>query len=77
MTVSKPGDIPILEGFIKLDETGLSKVHNEMGLAMDKEDIKFLQAYFQKENRDPTETEIRVLDTYWSDHCRHTTFNTV
>ena len=48
-----------------------------MGLAMDKEDIKFLQAYFQKENRDPTETEIRVLDTYWSDHCRHTTFNTV
>lgn len=73
----QPGDITVFDGFIKLDEKALSDIRDKMGLAMDMADIKFLQAYFQKEGRDPTETEIRVLDTYWSDHCRHTTFNTV
>ena len=50
---------------------------NEKGLAMDLADIKFCQDYFQSEHRDPTITEIRLIDTYWSDHCRHTTFGTI
>ena len=77
MTISQPGDIPVYEGFNKLSTEELSALRDKMGLAMDMADIAFLQKYFQKEGRDPTETEIRVLDTYWSDHCRHTTFNTV
>nr|MCR4715536.1 phosphoribosylformylglycinamidine synthase [Treponemataceae bacterium] len=72
-----PGDIPVFDGFNDLDEAGLSALRDKMGLAMDMADIAFLQQYFKKEGRNPTETEIRVLDTYWSDHCRHTTFNTV
>ena len=71
-----PGDIPVVDGFIAMDDSTLEEYRNKMGLAMDHADIKFLQDYFKKENRDPTETEIRVLDTYWSDHCRHTTFLT-
>lgn len=71
-----PGDIPVVEGFIKWAEPELEYYRQKMGLAMDLLDIKFLQDYFKSENRDPTETEIRVLDTYWSDHCRHTTFLT-
>ena len=71
-----PGDIPVVEGFIKWAEPELESYRQKMGLAMDLLDIKFLQNYFKSENRDPTETEIRVLDTYWSDHCRHTTFLT-
>ena len=71
-----PGDIPVIEGFIKWAEPELESYRQKMGLAMDLLDIKFLQDYFKSENRDPTETEIRVLDTYWSDHCRHTTFLT-
>ena len=71
-----PGDIPVVDGFIAMDDSALEEYRNKMGLAMDHADIKFLQDYFKKENRDPTETEIRVLDTYWSDHCRHTTFLT-
>ena len=71
-----PGDIPVVEGFIKWAEPELESYRQKMGLAMDLLDIKFLQDYFKSENRDPTETEIRVLDTYWSDHCRHTTFLT-
>ena len=72
-----PNAVPVLKDFVGLDTAGLSSFHKKTGLAMDLADIAFLQAYFKKENRDPTETEIRVLDTYWSDHCRHTTFNTV
>ena len=71
-----PGDIPVVEGFTKWAEPELESYRQKMGLAMDLLDIKFLQDYFKSENRDPTETEIRVLDTYWSDHCRHTTFLT-
>ena len=71
-----PGDIPVVEGFISFDDKQIEDYRNKMGLAMDHADIKFLQDYFIGEKRDPTETEIRVLDTYWSDHCRHTTFLT-
>ena len=72
-----PETVATVEGFISLDEQGLSDLLNTLGLAMDLDDLKFLQNYFQEqEHRDPTITEIRVVDTYWSDHCRHTTFST-
>ena len=74
----KPALPEILDGFIDLDEAGLEAFRNENGLAMDLADIKFLQDYFKnEEKRDPRITEIKVIDTYWSDHCRHTTFNTI
>ena len=76
MKVESPADIPVVEGFIKMNEQALEDYRVKMGLAMDLADIKFLQDYFKGEGRDPVETEIRVLDTYWSDHCRHTTFLT-
>lgn len=76
MHTEQPADIPVVEGFISFNDKTLENYSAKMGLAMDFADIKFLQDYFKKENRDPTETEIRVLDTYWSDHCRHTTFLT-
>ena len=67
----------VMEGFRELDRDGLKQFITEYGLAMDLADITFLQAYFRdEEKRDPTMTEIRVVDTYWSDHCRHTTFGT-
>lgn len=72
-----PADIPSVEGFNALDDAALETYREKLGLAMDFADIKFLQDYFKSINRDPTFTEIRVLDTYWSDHCRHTTFNTI
>ncbi len=72
-----PTTVATVEGFISLDEKGLSDLLDSLGLAMDLDDLKFLQAYFRDdEGRDPTITEIRVVDTYWSDHCRHTTFST-
>ncbi|MBE7031573.1 MAG: phosphoribosylformylglycinamidine synthase [Ruminococcaceae bacterium] len=71
-----PETVATLDGFIKLDEAGLKKMIDDMGLAMDIDDIKFCQQYFLSEKRDPTITEIRMIDTYWSDHCRHTTFLT-
>ncbi len=72
-----PQTVATVSGFIGLDETGLSQLLESLGLAMDLDDLKFLQAYFRdEEHRDPTITEIRVVDTYWSDHCRHTTFST-
>jgi phosphoribosylformylglycinamidine synthase len=77
MKSAVPADIPTVEGFIKLNKKDLEAYRNELGLAMDFADIKFLQDYFKSIKRDPTITEIRVLDTYWSDHCRHTTFNTI
>ena len=74
----KPELPEVLDGFINLDETGLENFRQENGLAMDLADIKFLQDYFKnEEKRDPRITEIKVIDTYWSDHCRHTTFNTI
>ena len=72
-----PQTVATVEGFTQMDEAGLSALLKELGLAMDLDDLKFLQNYFiAEEKRDPTITEIRVVDTYWSDHCRHTTFST-
>ena len=71
-----PTEVAVLDGFRQLDRAGLEKLVSEMGLAMDGDDIAFCQRYFRDEGRDPTITEIRMLDTYWSDHCRHTTFLT-
>ena len=72
-----PTEVETLDGFIELDRDGLAKFVKNYGLAMDVDDITFCQQYFVKENRNPTITEIRMIDTYWSDHCRHTTFLTV
>ena len=72
-----PEKVEILENFIRLNDKGLNAFIKEFGLAMDFDDIKFCQSYFKDtEKRDPTITEIRMIDTYWSDHCRHTTFST-
>lgn len=71
-------DVPVLTSFNEMDKKALSDYREELGLAMSQEDIEFVQDYFKNtEHRDPTMTEIRVLDTYWSDHCRHTTFETI
>ena len=75
--VPEPEPIEVIDGFRELDEAGLAAFIAERGLAMDEADIAFCQQYFKDEDRDPTITEIRVIDTYWSDHCRHTTFGTV
>ncbi len=72
-----PTEVETLDGFRALPREGLEAMVRDLGLAMDADDIAFCQDYFRSEDRDPTITEIRVLDTYWSDHCRHTTFNTV
>ena len=72
-----PDSVAVVEGFTGLDEAGLKDLLDSLGLAMDLDDLKFLQTYFRdQEKRDPTITEVRVVDTYWSDHCRHTTFST-
>ena len=72
-----PGQVAVLEGLTALDEAGLKAELDRLGLAMDLDDLRFLQGYFRDwERRDPTITEVRVVDTYWSDHCRHTTFST-
>ncbi len=71
-----PTEVETLTGFNELDEAGLEAFMKEKGLAMDLADITFCQSYFRTEQRDPTITEIRMIDTYWSDHCRHTTFLT-
>ena len=75
-TMDSPPDIPVLTGFRSMGDGALAEMRAGLGLAMTLEDLKFCQAYFAGEKRDPTLTEIRVLDTYWSDHCRHTTFLT-
>ena len=72
-----PEAVPVLHGFTQLDREGLEELLAQYGLAMDLSDLTFLQTYFRdEEKRDPTLTEVRVVDTYWSDHCRHTTFST-
>ncbi|MBQ9544788.1 MAG: phosphoribosylformylglycinamidine synthase, partial [Clostridia bacterium] len=71
-----PADVKILSGFCLLDDAGIDAFIKEYSLAMDADDLRFCRDYFIKESRDPTLTEIRVIDTYWSDHCRHTTFLT-
>jgi len=77
MEYDLPTTVKTLDGFIGLDRAGLEKFVEEYALAMDADDIAFCQEYFKSEHRDPTITEIRMIDTYWSDHCRHTTFLTV
>ena len=75
--LADPKCVSSVEGFTAMDEAGLSALLSSMGLAMDIADLKALQDYFREtERRDPTVTELRVVDTYWSDHCRHTTFST-
>ena len=75
--LAEPKCVSSVEGFTAMDEAALSALLSSMGLAMDIADLKALQDYFREtERRDPTVTELRVVDTYWSDHCRHTTFST-
>ena len=72
-----PQSVATVEGFLDLDRQGLEAMAKNLGLAMDAGDLEFCQGYFKTEGRCPTITEIRMIDTYWSDHCRHTTFNTI
>ena len=73
----EPKDVRIFDGFQYMEEGRLKELYNSLGLAMTFKDFLHIQKYFQgEEKRDPSMTEIRVLDTYWSDHCRHTTFST-
>ncbi len=73
----EPADVKIFDGFAAMDETKLKELYDSLGLAMTFKDFLHIQNYFKNdEKRDPSMTEIRVLDTYWSDHCRHTTFST-
>ena len=77
MEFAIPTEVETLNGFTALDDDALEAFRTEKGLAMDHADIVFCQDYFKSEHRDPTITEIRLIDTYWSDHCRHTTFGTI
>lgn len=76
MSYELPESVETLNGFNGYNESELDAFLKGKGLAMDLDDLKFLQAYFRTEQRDPTITEIKMIDTYWSDHCRHTTFLT-
>ena len=77
MDYEEPADVTVFEGFISMPEKELKALYDSLGLAMTFKDFKHIQNYYNgEEHRDPTMTEIRVLDTYWSDHCRHTTFST-
>ncbi len=69
--------VNVISGFTKMQDNELEAFCNSWGLAMNKDDLKCVVEYFKSEGRDPWETELRILDTYWSDHCRHTTFNTI
>lgn len=69
-------DVESVNGFIKMSDEEIAAYHKKMGFAMSVEDLAFVRDYFISEKRDPTETELKVIDTYWSDHCRHTTFAT-
>ncbi|MCD8065766.1 MAG: phosphoribosylformylglycinamidine synthase [Oscillospiraceae bacterium] len=72
-----PQSVAVLEGFTSLADDDLESVIADYGLAMDSGDVAFCRDYFRSEGREPTITELRMIDTYWSDHCRHTTFNTI
>ena len=71
-----PSEVVVYDNFINFNDTELENFYNTIGFALGLDDLKFIQDYFKSENRNPTETELKVLDTYWSDHCRHTTFET-
>ncbi|EHK2365215.1 phosphoribosylformylglycinamidine synthase [Clostridium perfringens] len=75
--LEEPNEVEVLNGFLDLNEEGLKNFHREKSLAMSLEDLKLIRDYFKSEDRNPTITEIKVIDTYWSDHCRHTTFETI
>ncbi|MCH5206457.1 MAG: phosphoribosylformylglycinamidine synthase [Oscillospiraceae bacterium] len=77
VSYSVPTEVETLNGFIEKSGEELDEFVSKYGLAMDGGDIRFCQEYFKSEKRDPTITEIRMIDTYWSDHCRHTTFGTI
>lgn len=72
----EPKDVEILNGFIAKNDEEIAAFHKELGLAMSIDDLNLIKNYFKDENREPSITEIKVIDTYWSDHCRHTTFST-
>ncbi|RSX53086.1 phosphoribosylformylglycinamidine synthase [Bifidobacterium goeldii] len=74
--VPTPGKVEVIAGFNEMDAAAGQRFIDERGLAMDLADLEFCQKYFAAEKREPTITEIKVIDTYWSDHCRHTTFGT-
>ena len=76
MKMELPETVETIDGFIAKSREELADMVKDLGLAMDLDDIAFCQEYFKSEDRDPTITEIRMIDTYWSDHCRHTTFLT-
>ena len=77
MTADVPDDVAVVEGFTQMDDKALSAMVARMGMAMSAEDLCFCRDYFRDtEKRDPSVTELRAIDTYWSDHCRHTTFLT-
>lgn len=71
-----PEPVHVIDGFIDMDREGLEKFHQKNGFAMSVEDLEVVRAHFQNEGRNPNEAELKVIDTYWSDHCRHTTFLT-
>ena len=77
MAFERPADVEVIEGFTTFADDELARFIDERGLAMDLADIQFCRAYFAEEGRDPSITEIKMIDTYWSDHCRHTTFGTI
>ncbi len=72
--VPVPGKVEVIDGFRTMSDAELERFIADRGLAMDLADLQFCRAHFTEEQRDPTITEIKVIDTYWSDHCRHTTF---
>lgn len=76
LTYPVPEDVKILEGFNDLSEEALEDFRKREGLAMSLDDLVYFQSYFKSENKNPSYTELKVVDTYWSDHCRHTTFMT-
>ena len=71
-----PTEVQTVNGFCSMNDAELEQTVRALGLAMDEDDLRFCRDYFVSEHRDPTITEIRMIDTYWSDHCRHTTFLT-
>lgn len=74
--LAEPNDVEVLHDFVSKDRSQIEEFHKELGLAMSVDDLLMIRDYFKGEDRTPTITEIKVIDTYWSDHCRHTTFST-
>ena len=77
ITADVPADIERINGFIEKSDEEIKEYHAQMGFAMSVADLCWVRDYFKTENRDPSLTELKVIDTYWSDHCRHTTFSTI